>query len=378
MRRLLGRPNEVMLAITQDTEFLRPSKKVGAETGMEGKVLLTKRNAQALGLIGSEFEAIADGNRSALLTRPEVKLWGRLFAVGVKGIGAKGPLYSEWPKAGEPHDGRSFTSESWFGESPWGAMSKKACMEDMEISALAGRDGINGFMVCPVLWAARLPVPSALGNYWYRRHVPEGSYQELRLMPSDVRLFYQSETTLGQRAGEVMAAFDVDTQEALDSFLDRYIRSGMSALTLLARAMRRVGGSTQGLVFVDVWLDKDSVIAPDGTLFFADLEGLDWADLPDEGTWARLLLRQFNRNLYEFMFGLDSLQREAEKRLKKAPSQGERRRIVGKRIALAMEGDPVVSVQESGAGLDISISPIDMSCGFEIVRIRLIDYQEGT
>jgi len=50
----------------------------------------------------------------------------------------------------------------------------------------------------------------------------------------------------------------------------------MQALTLWARSLRTIGNVRAGLDLQAVWFDKDSVIAPDGSLFFTDLEGLDW------------------------------------------------------------------------------------------------------
>ena len=37
----------------------------------------------------------------------------------------------------------------------------------------------------------------------------------------------------------------------------------------------KINGRYTGLDFNDVWLDKDAVISPDGTVYFVDLEGIE-------------------------------------------------------------------------------------------------------
>ena len=40
------------------------------------------------------------------------------------------------------------------------------------------------------------------------------------------------------------------------------------------------GGTFSGLDYFDVWIDKDAVIAPNGTVYFVDLEGLPKLAVP--------------------------------------------------------------------------------------------------
>jgi hypothetical protein len=252
-------------------------------------------------------------------------------------------------EAGEPR----FHSEMWFGEAPWGAMSRQSCVEDRELTEMSGPGGIHGFHICPMLRASSLPpevMASARRSFWYRRFGGDGPYfQEFRLLPSAVRLFYQSESTLGLEAAAVLDGFGAAAPEALDAFIENYLRSGLAALTLVPRTLK--GG--RALEYQDVWLDKDSVIAPDGTIFFADIEGLAWAPFPDADAVAAGTRRQYERNFYEFMYGLDRLLAERERRSGRASGLRARRMELAARVELALEGDPYARAERAGGSVDI-------------------------
>jgi hypothetical protein len=270
------------------------------------------------------------------------------------------------PETAEP----VFCSEAWFGENPWGAMGRKACLEDCEITELSGPGGINGFHICPMVRACPLPpdiVDRAMGRYWYRRYAGGAYYQQQRLLPSDVRLYYQSESTLGHRTGAVIFAFGLQDPAALDGFIDRYIRSGFAALTLVPRSLRGSGRDRRALEYQDVWLDKDSVLAPDGTLFFADIEGLAWVPVTDDAHLSELTRRQFERNFYEFMYGLHRLLGERDRMAGRKPSAEGRRKDVAARVELALERDRSLRLERNARWLD-------MLCGGALVR--LLDFTE--
>ena len=377
----LGRERERMLAVPADGEPIVPPNMSRVRTPLEGAVLLPEGVAPATG--ARAVRAIPDGNRAAILEGAEVGLWGRSFLVGVKGVGARAPMYDGdgpgpgWtPVAGAP----LFTSESWFGESPWGAMGKRACEEDAAITGLAGPDGIRGMHICPMVRATPLPgwlMERAMSQWWYRRL--DGGlpyYQEVRLLPSDVRLFYQAESTLGRRTGPVLEAFGIEGEEGLDAFIERYLASGMAALTLAARTVEEVEGrGVAALDYADVWLDKDSVLAPDGTLFFADIEGLEWVVLRDDEEVLARMRRQFERNAYEYLYGADRLLRERERMAGAARGREERRRDLGARLQLALERDPYVAVEEGRAHLDLALLPHEGHA--PELRLRMLDFEEG-
>jgi len=213
-------------------------------------------------------------------------------------------------------------------------------------------------------------------RYWYRRLDGGGPfYQQLRLMPSNVRLYHESESTLGRSTAAMLDAFGVGDGEALDEFIDNYLRSGMATLTLAARTARRAGRIWRAMDYSDVWLDKDSVVAPDGTLFFADLEGLEWVPLHTAKEAASRVRRQFDRNYYELMYGLDRLLGEREAMTGQAPSWGARRRSVAARLELALAGDRYISLEEARAGLDAVVRP---GAGpAREVTVRVLDFGEG-
>jgi hypothetical protein len=104
-------------------------------------------------------------------------------------------------------------------------------------------------------------------------------------------------------------------------FLRNFVKSGIAVLTLFVRSMSDNGNGTySGLDFYDVWLDKDAVLAPDGTVFWADLEGLqaitiggkDRTDL--EFNIEENMEHQIYRSLYEFMYAYEQIERERVKR----------------------------------------------------------------
>jgi hypothetical protein len=270
-------------------------------------------------------------------------------------------------------------------------MSHKGCLEDLMITELAGKNGINGFHICPMLRAIPLPswlMDDAQKRFWYRKlDSDKPYYQQLRLMPSDVRLFYQSEATLGKRTLAVLNAFNITTLEDLDTFINNYIESGIAALTLYARTLRRfeAGNDTidymadrsdnsyfLGLDFTDVWLDKDSVIAPDGTIFFADIEGIEWKPSRNENELKFMMTRQFDRNFYEFMYGVDCLLRERDKMQQKVSELEVLRESFAARLELAIQNDPYSQLDRRGKALNLIITP-NQPKDFEF-HIKIIDF----
>ncbi len=377
----LGRERERMLVVPTDGEPIVPRNMERVRTSLEGAVLLPEGVAPTTGT--RAVRAIPEGNRATILEDAQVELWGRRWLVSVKGVGARAPMYDDDPAGlGAPPAARGalFTSESWFGESPWGAMGRSVCEEDAALTALTGQEGIRGLHICPMARATPLPqwlMERAMAQWWYRRlDGGEPYYQEVRLLPSDVRLFYQSESTLGRRTRPVLSAFGVEDEQGLDAFIDCYLRSGMAALTLVPRTVEEVEGrGVAALDYADVWLDKDSVLAPDGTLFFADIEGLEWVVMRDDDEVLARMRRQFERNLYEYLYGADRLLRERERMAGATRGREERRRDLGARLQLALERDPYVAVEGCGTHMDLALLPHEGHA--PELRLRMLDFEEG-
>lgn len=335
------------------------------------------------------YAAVPDDNRGAVIPGLVVPIGGRGYAVGLKGVGARVPLYGDStrdytlrdelgrpPPAGvdvPSEDPRLLTRELWYGEAPYGGQGTVSGTYGLQVTDLADGVSINGFHICPVLELNEFPeevTALAADQFWYRRY--DGPIlQEQRLVPSNVRLFHQSEVTLGQHLPEVLRAFGVDTPPKLDSFIDAYTRSGVAALTLFVRTMRPVPFGIHGLDYANVWLDKDCLVAPDGTLHFADLEGLEWVLAGQDWTVEEHVREQFEHNFYEFMYGLDLLVRESERRAGRTPDQAQRRRSLVPRLELALERDRFVRLETGTAGADLVVLP-PMGDAKDVV-VRLLD-----
>src|SRR5256886_10250945 len=103
---------------------------------------------------------------------------------------------------------------------------------------------IAGFPVCPVVALVRLPdeyASIASQFYWYRRYV--GTYwQEIRLMPSNVRVYFHSPVTFGVDTARVFEMFRIESFEAAERFLENIAPSSVAALTLYPRSLRHDDG----------------------------------------------------------------------------------------------------------------------------------------
>ena len=380
---LMGKARETLSTVTAEGEPIVPGSMKGIQSQVDRVLFLPREVVSGHANSNGHVEVIPDGNRGAFVPDLKVEWDGRTWVVGLKGIGARHPMFGEGHlgTADRTGGGREFSSEAWFGENPWGAMSEQGCHEDAQITDLAGEAGsIKGFCVCPMLRAEPLPawlMDGARGRWWYRRLDRPGAYhQQLRLMPSDVRLFYASEFTLGTRAREVLEAFSVDTVEDLDAFVHAYIGSGMAALTLCARSAEphdRWGH--RALDYDDVWLDKDSVLAPDGTLYFADIEGVWWVPMRDDEEAAHRMKRQFNRNLYEFMYGLDCLLDQRDVMRGREATRDARRRELALRMDMALATDRHLALEQREGRVTLTVDPgVE---GISPVTITLMDLEGG-
>lgn len=317
---------------------------------------------------GTPCEGIRDDNRSSLFTDRRLVFRDKEYIPCVKGCGAEFDAYQHsllTPSSlGEVcHDPTIalelaryqkditgfMTGERWFGNTPYGAQAPDNAMIALLASLRADGTEIAGFHICPIVALVRLP--DAFANmaskfFWYRRY--NGAYwQELRLMPSNVRLYFQSPITFGANTAEAFSLFGLDCLEACEDFAERLARSSIAALTLYARTLRYDSERERylGLGYHDVWLDKDAVIASDGTLHFADLEGIEDIPAKTNEEVREQIGMQFHRNVYEVSYALEAMASQTERSLSIGATKPDRRAWLMEIIQRACRSDAYVRLE---------------------------------
>ena len=321
----------------------------------------------------SEMNLIEDDNRSAIFPDPFVTIGKTDFFLSVKGIGSTTDPYSMelLSKANtlvlsrnesmskrisnlDDSHGRFITGEVWLRGSPYGGQGEEHGLIALETSNMAQPLSINGFMVAPVIRLIYLPenMEMEIKNiYWYRKFKGR-IVQELRLVPSNVRIYFHSYNTLGSNISRIFDMFSIGSNEQAIDFEINFIRSGLAALSIFARTMRiEMDGSFSGLDYFDVWIDKDAVVAPDGTLYFVDLEGVERNYILESKVRDKID-EQFYRSLYEFTFALEQFEQERERRFNDLSDRRIRFQIL---IREALRKDPILNVNLIENSLQITI-----------------------
>lgn len=349
-----------LLGRTEETLAWVPARTLDALEGEVRETALVPARAGELGV-----RALREGNRSVVVPGEERVLFGRTMHLSVKGCGASAPMYGESPfRAGGVGIERVVTRELWMGEAPYGGQGEEGARAALALSRLAPEGAIAGFAMCPVLRIVEVPEARIDHALAYRRY--EGRVvQEHRLVPSDVRLFAGSERTLGAHTDEVLHGFGVTRLDDLEGFVEAFLRTAIAALTLWARTAREGTEGLVGLDLDDVWLDKDAVLAPDGALFFVDLEALEWA--PAWPSAEARVRRQLGRNAYEVLYALDVLLDARERWRGRPASRAERRAAVRALTNMAVDGDPFVQavpargVREGGIDLIVRVGGAELA-----------------
>lgn len=295
------------------------------------------------------WAAWPEGNRSLVLPELRLRHAGRDWMLSVKGVGARHPMFGEARSVV-----RFFSRESWFGEAPWGAQGDEGVRTSLEVTEEAEGASLFGMPICPLLAAVRLPeerVAQAIPATW--RRYAGCFWQEHRLVPSRIRLGDQSELTLAFDPEGALRRLGVAGVPALDAFIDRLLATGLAALTLASRSAVRGPRGVTGYAFAHVWLDKDAVVAPDGALCFADLEGLDRVILPDLEALQVLARRQLDDHVYELLYAVDRLLHLRERWRDRPLDPASRRRDLALRTELALAGDPFMEALPRADGLDL-------------------------
>lgn len=347
---------------------------------------------------GEPMAGVRDDNRSALLPQRRCVIRDREFIAAVKGCGAAVDAFENAPLTagrirGICHDPRLaaalasedgadpgfITGERWFGNTPYGGQAPDNAAIGLLTSLRAADAQIAGFAICPIVALIRLPdeiARVASRFFWYRRY--EGDFwQEVRLMPSNVRLYFHSPITFGVDTSRALSLFGIASFEDAERFLANLARSSLAALTLYARTLRHDPGrgAYAGLGYHDVWLDKDAVIAPDGTMHFADLEGVEESLAPDASAVREEIGRQFHRNVYEATYALEALAWDVDRRWRAFRTPGERRGWILEVLERACVADPFLSLERRAGRLALRIEPaVDPDvCGLEIELVTEVE-----
>jgi hypothetical protein len=333
-------------------------------------------------------ELLIDDNRSAVSRQPRMTIDGTDFYFSVKGIGSTTSPFSRQlfgreeicsllksgslkervmnAKENEVRFPRYLTGELWSRGCPYGSQGLEFASIAMKAAEMSddSTTSIHGFRIAPLVKIVRLPEPlqrQVTQVYWYRRFKQE-MVQETRLIPSNIRIYFHSDWTIGDDTGELFDFFRITDNDKAMKFLENFVRSGIAVLTLFVRSMTDNGNGTySGLDFYDVWLDKDAVLAPDGTIFWADLEGLqaiaiggrDRADL--EFNIEENMEHQIYRSLYEFMYAYEQIERERVRRFGHATDRKVQFEYL---LKDALKDDEVVDLHHGNDSLELIIGNI--------------------
>ena len=321
-------------------------------------------------------EFLVDDNRGAVSTSPALTIDGTDFYLSVKGIGSttnpfshqlfgkteissmfKDSAIRDRIVSAEERVPRYITGELWLRGSPYGGQGLQHATTAMKVSEMADLTSIHGFRIAPLVKIAFMP--ENLENeikklYWYRRFRGR-IVQEARLVPSNVRIYFHSGSTIGGNIATIFDLFGIDTDDKALRFLGNFVKSGIAYLTLFVRTIAdNQDGSYSGFDFYDVWLDKDAGLAPDGTIYFVDLEGLEWITIPNDRVKEKIL-DQIYRSLYEFMYAYEQIERERSKRFGNTPDRKVQFEYLLKR---ALVDDEAVTVARKGDSLELVVGNI--------------------
>jgi hypothetical protein len=344
----------------------------------------------------SPREFVEDDNRSAISPEPVARYDGLDYYLSVKGVGSTIDPFSsraldrmlaatltadpavrrrlEAPPvmtaAGESE--RFITGELWLRGSPYGGQGLAHAETSLRVSERAEPTALHGFQIAPVVKIAYLPpdVEARIRSiHWYRTF--RGPIvQELRLVPSNVRIYFHSRTTVGSDIRHLFDLFHLDSDPRALAFELEYVRSAIAMLTLFARTLERDAAGTNytGLDFLDVWLDKDAVLAPNGSVVFVDLEGIEPVAVERRAVVEKIE-DQVYRSLYEFMFAYEQIDGERRRRF---GDVGSRKLRLATIVERALAGDRYVRPVRNGDGLDLEIRN-DLGDDALITAFRLVD-----
>jgi len=321
-------------------------------------------------------EFLVDEHRGAISDTPVLTLDGTEFYLSIKGIGSitnpfshqlfgpsemsallEDPALRERIENSDWKAPRYITGELCLRGSPYGGQGLQHATVSMGVSEMADLTSIHGFRIAPLVKIVLLP--QDLENrikqlYWYRKFRGR-IVQETRLVPSNIRIYFHSGSTVGGNIGSIFDLFRIDTDDRALRFLENFVKSGIAYLTLFVRTIaENLDGTYSGFDFYDVWLDKDAVLAPDGTIYFVDLEGLEWITIPKNRIQEKIH-DQIYRSLYEFMYAYEQIERERSKRFGNTPDRKIQFEYLLKQ---ALVDDETVRLKREGESLELVIGNI--------------------
>src|SRR6266566_4075648 len=275
-------------------------------------------------------EFVVDDNRGAVSTSPYMEIDGTDFYLSVKGIGSTTNPFSHQLlgkaevcnllKDSALKDRivnsretvpRYLTGELWLRGSPYGGQGLQHATTSMRVSEMADLTSIHGFRVAPLVKI--LFLPESLENeikkiYWYRRFRGR-MVQEARLVPSNVRIYFHSGSTIG---GNISSVFDL------------------------------------------FGIDENAVLSPEGTIYFVDLEGLEWITIGREKVREKID-DQIYRSLYEFIYAYEQIERERSARFGDVT---DRKVQFEHLLRQALKDDEVIKLAREGESLELVVGNI--------------------
>jgi hypothetical protein len=334
-------------------------------------------------------EFIVDDNRGAVSPTPMLDMDGTEFYLSVKGIGSTTSPFSDRLLGktevssvlddpglrqkvldSEEKIPRFVTGELWLRGSPYGGQGLQHAITSMRVSEMADLTSIHGFRIAPIVKIVMLPekLEAEIKKiFWYRRFGGR-IVQEIRLVPSNVRIYFHSGSTIGSNIGSVFDLFGIDSNDSALNFLKNFVMSGVAFLTLFTRSITRSEDDTfMGLDYSDVWLDKDAVLAPDGTIYFVDLEGLETITVGKARVQEKIE-DQIYRSLYEFIYAYEQIERERAARF---GDMADRKAQFEYLLREALKNDEMVGLNRAGGSLQLLIGNAlkdqSISCKFPII-----------
>jgi len=326
-------------------------------------IYLGQGTAELHDLHGREHLAIRDENRNAIIPGRHVEIDGRTYFLSIKGCGANEDMFFGESLTVEKlasachdpvlldrvlglHEPTGFImSENWMGESPFGAQGASNAKEGIDMSRLANGLHINGAYICPIIGIVPLagPIEDAARKFYWFRQFPESFYQEMRLVPSRTRLYFESTQVIADPE-TALSQFNVNTPKKAEQFELNFIRSGLALLSLFSRTIKYQDRALAGVVYQDVWFDKDAIVAPDGVIHFADIEGLGWMQV-DESKWGIIQKKEWNKLAYEFLYSLVQVDTYRHYVENTATTWAKQRDSLSFFIQMAIDKDPYLRVK---------------------------------
>jgi hypothetical protein len=337
-----------------------------------------------------KIKAIKDENRNAIFPEFSIDLNGKKFFLGIKGCGAYEDMYEG--KLLSPHHIRNacrdsayihlvdklttgtgfIMGESWMGESPYGCQGFINAFDELAFSKIAKLDSINGAHICPVIGVVQLPpeIEELARKFFWFSTYKDHFYQEIRLMPSNIRLYFES-SRLVANPSSFFSLFNLDTDKLIEKFEINFIKSGIALLSLFSRSAKKEGDSIKGIIYQDVWLDKDCVVAPDGTIHFADLEGLIWKAVPQD-KFAEAQSKEWEKLVFEFLFALVKIDSYRHQLEGSKMSWNRQREELALLIQLALNRDSFAYSKNQKKDLFIVLGGTDVPA-VEIPLLEMVD-----